>query len=451
MRNKIIIKYGDDMKKISIWKENAIIKKYSKLNENKKVDVLIIGGGITGASIYYHLKNSKLNIMLVEQNKIGFGTTGNSTGKLSYLQNDLLDKIRKNYKDKKASMYLESQKRAIELIKNIIKNEKIECDFERVNSIIFTNKKEDINKIKSLERFLEENNTKVYKGHLSILKNIYSIYVKDTYMFNPLKFTQSLLDEGNIYENTSIKKIKKQDNYYRCYTDKNEIIAKSVVIASHYPFFNFPFIFPLKSSLEKSYMSSSKYQTNPISLISYSAPFTSLRTYKDNVIYLNGSHTLNKNICNIKKFKKLIKKNELKLKPNYIWSNIDIITNDGLPYIGKIKDNLLIATGYNTWGLTNGVLAGKIISDIILNRDGSYIKLFNPLRMNKYICLGMLKNIYNSASGYLKGLLKGKKKCPHMGCKLIYNKAESTWDCPCHGSRFDKDGKCISAPANRKI
>lgn len=444
------------MKNISIWGYLNNIYKYKKLDSDKKVDVLIIGGGITGISTLYHLKNSNLDTILVEQNKIGLSTTSKSTGKLSYLQNDLIDKIRKSFDDKTAKKYIESQKYSIKSIVDTINKEKINCDLERVPSYLYTNLGNEIEKIKNLEKFLLKNNIEVKKGKCSLVKSKYMIYVDDTYIFHPLKFIYGLLKQNKypIYENTSIKKIENKNNMYYCYTDDYKIQAKYVVIASHFPYFNFPYLFPIKCSLEKSYLSCSKYNTSPISLISYSNPFISLRTYQDNLIYLSNSHSINNKTCDKKNFIELKKKlDDLNIKPDYFWSNIDIITNDGLPYIGLLKNNLLIGTGYNTWGLANGFLAGEILSDIILKKKNKYINLFEPKRLNISQITGGVSDIVKSIEGYVNGFFNSSinTKCPHMGCKLIYNEVESTWDCPCHGSRFLKNGKCIGGPSNTDI
>jgi nitrite reductase/ring-hydroxylating ferredoxin subunit len=148
------------------------------------------------------------------------------------------------------------------------------------------------------------------------------------------------------------------------------------------------------------------------------------------------------------------------------------MTNDSLPYIGILKDNVLIGTGYNTWGLTNGFLAGKILSDIILGNNNEYINIFDPKRINLKTLTGSFTNCVKTIIGYIKGLKKNKniiynKKsmtykcdeneytvrttCPHAGCKLLFNEIEKTWDCPCHGSKFDNNGKCINSPSNKDI
>lgn len=443
------------MKNYSVWQDNIKFKKYKELLDDTSCDVLIIGGGITGISILYHLAKTSFKTILVEQNKIGMGTTSRSTGKLSFLQNDLLDKIRTSMGDEKTKLYLDSQIEAINLVKNIIKKEHIACDLEMVNSKLYTSSDEEVKEVLELRKFLEKNNIQCYDTNSSLVKSKYMFEVSGTYLFHPLKFLQGLVKNlNNIYENTSIKKIIKEKDYYLCYSEKNIIKAKYVIIASHYPYFNWPFIFPLKASLEKSYLSASSYQGDKVSLISYSNPFISIRNYQDNLIYLSNSHSINKDTCDKKHFNELLKKlKDIKLNPEYLWSNIDIMTNDGLPYIGKIKDDMLIATGYNTWGLATGVLSGKIIHDILLKKENKYFDLFDPKRSNLEQIIGGITATYKNISGYVNGFMKSKNKkaCTHMGCKLIYNEIEKTYDCPCHGSRFNKNGDVIISPANKKI
>lgn len=446
------------LKSKSIWEDTVETINYPKLNKNQVVDVLIIGGGISGISSLYHLKDEKLKVMLVEQNKLGFSITGKSTGKLSFLQNDLLDKIRFGLGNNVLKMYLKSQKDAINLIINTIKSEKINCDLEKVDSHLYTNKDNEIIKLRDLETFLESNNIQCLKDFNSIVNSRYMFKVNNTYNFHPLKFIYGLLTKSdyNIYEHTRIVEIKKQNDKYLCFTDDNKIIkTKYVIIASHYPYFMIPYWFPIKASLEKSYISCSRYKGTKVSLISYSKPFISIRNYKDTLIYLSNSHSIDEDGCDRKHFNELLKKvKDLNLKPDYLWSNIDIITNDGLPYIGRIKDNLFIATGYNTWGLATGFLSGKIIKDLILKQDNEYIKLFNPMRINNKQFINSFQNIFKTINGLITGLINKNDlslKCPHIGCNLIYNEVENTYDCPCHGSRFDKNGKCISGPANKDL
>ena len=444
------------MKNISIWKDIENKETYPSLKEDKEVDCLIIGGGITGASCLYHLKDTNLKVMLVEQNEIAMATTGNSTGKLTYLQNNLIDKIRNNFDDKVASLYLKSQIDAITLAKTIINKERIDCDLEEVSSYVYTNNEEEISKLKDLETFLHKNNINTKETTYDKVISKYMFKVNNTYTFHPVKFVSYLLKKTPfpVYEHTSIKKIEKEKDYYICYTDKNKIRTKWVIIASHYPYFIMPYLFPIKGYIEKSYLTAARKAKDKISLISYSTPSISIRNYKDYLIYLSNSHSINTNLNDKKHFEELNKKvNDLNLIPIYNWSNTDIITNDSLPYIGTLKDRVLLATGFNTWGLTNGILSGKILSDIVLNKENEYISLFNPNRKSSKQITSSITNIGKNLSGYFNGLLKSEEKhlCPHMYCPLIYNEVENTYDCPCHGSRFNKEGIVINAPANKNI
>ena len=442
------------LKNISIW-EDIDKFKYPTLNKDLDVDILIVGGGITGISILHHLKDTYFKIALVEQNEIGRSTTGKSTGKLTYLQNDLIDKIRFSFKNKKTLLYLKSQQETINSIVNTIKDEHINCNLKKVDSYLFTNNNNQINKIKNLELFLNNNGYRTINSNLDLVKYKYQLKVTDTYIFNPIKFIYGLVKDKDypIYEHTSIIKIKKSNDYYICKTNNNKIIkTKWVILACHYPYFIIPYFFPIKCSLEKSYLIASKGNYHQSSIISYSKPFISIRSDNKSLIYLSNSHKVGNKLCEKKNFNSLLK--HTTIKPDYIWSNIDIITNDGLPYIGEIKSKMIIATGYNTWGLTNGFLAGKIIKDIILNNKNDYIKLFNPLRINFKQIIMALVNIIHMIFSFLKSLLYRSNRihfCPHFGCKLVFNEVEKTWDCPCHGSRFNNEGYPISAPANKKI
>lgn len=129
------------MKKESIWTKNLKFKNINKLSKDIGVDVLIIGGGITGLTTAYYLKESNLNVCLVEKNYIGMGVTSKTTGKINYLQETIYSDLTSKYSFETAKNYYESQRYAIGKIKKIIENENIKCNFDKVESYIFTNDK----------------------------------------------------------------------------------------------------------------------------------------------------------------------------------------------------------------------------------------------------------------------------------------------------------------------
>ena len=125
------------------------------------------------------------------------------------------------------------------------------------------------------------------------------------------------------------------------------------------------------------------------------------------------------------------------------------MTLDGIPYIGlysKKTPHLYVATGFNKWGMTNAMVAARLLSDRILGKKNPYAEVFDPARPMAISAL--LRNVAASTVGLLTPTLP---RCPHLGCALQYNKQEHTWDCPCHGSRFAKDGKLLNEPANKDL
>lgn len=479
------------MKNYSLWLDGIDNQNYPGLDKNIEVDVLIIGGGITGISTLYHLIDSKLNVCLVERNKIGEGITLRTTGKITYMQGNIYSKLTKIYNYDVAKKYYESQKDAIKLIKDIVTKNNIACNFTKQKSFIYASNKIEIEKLKKEQSLLESFGEKVIVSKIPLdIPNYYTIAVSNTYYFHPLKYLHALanicfLKGQKIYENTNIIRIDESNDYYLCHTKDFVIKAKYVVLATHYPYFLFPYLFPLKGTIEKSYICSSTINTpKDISGIS-TLSNKSFRYYQNNLLYLDNTHNLAFKYNNKDNYKNLFNQNiKLSNNINHYWSNTDIITNDYLPYIGKLENNLYISTGYNTWGMTNGSLAGLIISDNILNKKNKYTSLFNPKRIKPLISyFNIFKDIFYNAypfvynkiiknkSYYNKNVIfkkiNGKnvaiyiddfKKehivystCPHLKCSLIFNETEHTWDCPCHASRFTLDGKCIVGPSNKDI
>ena len=447
---------GDIMQK-SVWYEGVKLNKNKALTKDIKTDILIIGGGITGISIAYHLKDCPYKITLVEKDTCGCSTTSKSTGKLTFMQGNIYNKISNIYNQDIAIKYLKSQQDTIKIIKQIIEDNNINCDLESIKSIIFTTNK--VNELKKEYNLLKQSED----IHVSSFKDFNSKYATEadnTYIINPLKYVNELkkilLETNiNIYEDTQIIKCVKKDNHYICYTPNNSIKTKIVILANHYPWFINPFFLPLKNYKEKSTLVAYKPNNNKdVTAINIDKETISFRPYKDYLIYLSDTHKICDNdSMNIDTFKHNLSTSNI----DYIWSNHDLITFDYMPFIGLIDNNLYLATGYNTWGLTNGSLAGKIISDLILNNENEYESLFNPKRpLNLLTLKNTIFNIGCNIKAYIKpkhNLInyQAKNKCPHMKCGLIYNKNDNTWDCPCHGSRFDKNGKCFLGPSTKDI
>lgn len=472
------------MKKYSLWLEGIKSKELKAVEKDMDVDIAIVGGGITGLSTLYNLRNSKKKVVLLESDICGRGVTSKSTAKITPLQQDLYINIRK-YSEATARKYLKSQIEGRDLLVNTIKKEEIDCDLEKSESYTFT-------KDKSKERdILEE--YEFLKGTLEceLYENeddgTTAVKIKDAYVFHPVKYMEGLKNKLSdfIYENSKVSSIEKRDEFYELSVNGHTVKAKYVVIATHYPYFFKSFFLPLKSHIEVSYVAARKVsEFKAYNAINLEKPTVSLRYHRysdaNYLININRSEK-SSNIENIEdNFDDLVSDGEV----DFIWSNNDIMTGDFIPYVGRVKsldDSFLIATGYNTWGMTNSAISGKVLADIIEKRENEYVELFDP---NRKIKLGKIVNFPLNIASNVKSFLKGnssnqnnreveyslidgvevatvmdedgvkhtvKARCPHMGCGLIFNKVEGTWDCLCHGSRFDIDGNVIEGPSNKNI
>jgi len=283
--------------------------------------------------------------------------------------------------------------------------------------------------------------------------------------------------------------MKRSYGKYKVITSKGVIWAKKVIVCTHYPFFIIPFLFPIKTYIEREYVNAAKFNSPTLfSAVSIDSTLHSIRFFKDYIIYGSTKNKLTSKLDYQNEFIK--SQNEFisnfRKKPEYTWVNQDVFSYDYLPFIGSVNQknkNLFIASSYRAWGMTNGTIAGKVISDLILNNYSPYSKLFNP---NRFSFSGFISTVLGDFS-YLKAYTEttfdknpkfylsnvqvikmngkyyglyidddGKKhfvhhKCPHMRCNLVFNQADKTWDCPCHGSRFNIDGDVIEGPTNYSI
>lgn len=471
---------GDMMIKNSIFHDNY--KDFPKKLDTFETDILIIGGGLAGITTAFFLKDSNYKITLIDSNKIGHGATMYSSAKITYLQDFIYQDIIKTYNFDTALTYLESQIEGSKIIKKNITKYNINCDYTKCPSFILTN---DYSKYMKEKKFLDKCNIS-YSNYPKYLDFEYNIGIKDSAVFNPVKYIYGLVNNMNIniYEDVLATNIKCDDDYIVT-TNQGDIKAKIVVIATQYPNFIKPLFIPFKTHFEKSYIVAAKAEKQKYSLIS-NKPFHSIRFHNDYILYGHNAHLLNNDYNNsenyeriINSFKKLFNKNI-----EYIWFNQDVITNDYLPYIGEFDKNLYIASGFNTWGMTNSAIGGKLISDLILNKVSKYEKLFG---LKRHLSLTKTKNFLIDTGNVIQtftktffnknysfypdnvevinkngtwiGIYKDElgiehkvsNKCPHLKCNLIFNNEEKTWDCPCHSSRFDIDGNIIRGPAKYSI
>ena len=171
----------------------------------------------------------------------------------------------------------------------------------------------------------------------------------------------------------------------------------------------------------------------------------SFRTHQNLLLLGGGGHRTGKPGGNYKELREFVAIHYPHAQEICHWATQDCMTLDGIPYIGqysKNTPNLYVATGYNKWGMTSAMVAAHLLRDLIQGKHSEYARIFSPSRSILHPQLFL-----NGMEATMNLLTPSKKRCPHLGCALKWNKAEHTWDCPCHGSRFTKEGELIDNPA----
>ncbi len=491
---------------MSYWNEKFTRKnKPNILDKDEKVDVCIIGGGLTGLTTAYYLSKSNLKVAILESNEICSGTSGSTTGKITSQHGLFYSYLIKSYGIDFAKKYFEANELAISNIEKITKDENIECDFVRQTSCVFcdkeSEKKEFGEEMNALNR-LKVN--AIYKEKVDIpINNFGGIEFENQAMFNPVKYAYGLLDilENNgvrVYENSKVIKINKENGNYIVYTNNHSVKCKYVVIATHFPIKDFPGMYFAKMYQDISYVIAVKSDKKYFGkyYINNSSPSISIRTItdygKDNITLIAGNgHRVGRNINKVDSYKFLEDIAKKIFGSNFTvidkWSTQDCISMDKIPYIGKfssLMSNIYVATGFNKWGMALSNVASNIISDDILGKENKYKNLFTATRMDviknmKAYSEHMKETVYSIAINkfkipkeYLDDVKEGEGKiisyknnkvgvykdedgkfnfikpiCTHLKCELQFNNIDKTWDCPCHGSRFTVDGEVINNPA----
>lgn len=474
----------------SVWSESCKFRKREALNKDIKTDVLVIGAGIAGILTAYMLKQKGREVVVIDAAEIASGNTKNTTAKITSQHDLIYSKLIAEFGEEKARQYAKANELAIKKYKEIIEDKRIECDFEEKPAYVYSLNeidvlKEEVEAAKNLgidAEFVDEANLP-FKINGAVKFN-------NQAQFNPLKFLKGISNELIIYENTRALEIKEN----LVVTSGGNITANNIVVATHYPIMNAPGYYFMKMHQERSYVLALE-NTSEIDgmYIDLNKEGYSFRTY-NNLLLLGGiSHRTGENEegGSYDKLRKVAKNLYPKAKEKYYWSAQDCMTIDGIPYIGRYSSetsNIYVATGFNKWGMTSSMVSAMIISDMILEKENDFSEIFSPRRFDLSLSINNIANdlietaknfiaqkvsipsseiehIKNGHGGIIEyngekvGVYKNKEgkeffvstKCTHLGCQLSWNADELTWDCPCHGSRFDYKGRLIGSPATKDL
>lgn len=493
----------------SLWIENTKnSKKFYKLEQDIETEVCVIGAGLFGLTTAYYLAKNNIPVVVVEAEKeIGLKVSGNTTGKITSQHGLFYDHLIKDYGEKFAWKYLESNGQAIKNIKNIIDENNIECDFEWQDNYVYTQKQDEVQQIKD-----EVEAVKRLGGKCEFTTKVElpfpvqgAIKFPNQAQFDARKYMLGLAEQitknnGKIYTETRVEDLAKKGKEYVLITKEANIKAKKVVMATHYPIVSAPGFYFLKMYQSTSYglAVDTKQELFDGMYINVKDPIYSFRTAYHNgkkvLIVVGADHKTGETIENNSPYtmlEKRVKEMYPKSEVLFRWNTEDCIGLDKIPYIGEfstIMPNVFVGTGFKKWGITSSNVAANIVTDKILGKSNKYANIYNSKRLkpikNRWEMQNMIKQtvisfafekanipigdideipmdnaaiiningtnvgVYKDTSG---NIFSVKPVCSHLGCTLTWNNLDKTWDCPCHGSRFDYMGNNLYDPANRGL
>lgn len=426
----------------SLWTATVQKPKFPTLIRDQKTEVLIIGGGLAGVLCAYYLHQAKVPYILVEAKTIGDGITKNTTAKITSQHGIIYHNLIKDFGIEKAQLYLHANEEAIARYQELSKT--YECDYEVKSSYVYTlNHREkveqEVNALCKLGREVK------FRTLLPLPFAIEGALQFDKQaQFHPLRFLYGIASGLNIYEGSFVEKIQGK----QAITKHGVITADKIIVATHFPIINTHGFYFVKMYQHRSYtLALSGLPAIEGMYVDEAIDGMSFRSYKDYLILGGGDHRTGKKGGNYEKLREFAKRYYKEGKEVYSWATQDCMTLDDVPYIGpysKNTPNIYVATGFKKWGMTTSMVAAMILSDLVQGKTNVYSPVFSPSRsiLKKQLFL----NLFEST----KGLLTPEtKRCTHLGCALHWNKAEHTWDCSCHGSRFESDGKLIDNPAQK--
>ncbi len=385
----------------SLWlSENKNKKNFDSLNENISADVCIIGAGIFGFSCGYYLSKAGFKVAIIDKSDVCTKTTGHTTAKITSQHGLFYTYLIDTYGEQFAKDYLFANEEAISNIKNIIDEENINCDFEYQSNFVYTTNASEVNTIK---KEVDCVNAIGFPANFVTKTGLPfdvagAVQFKNQAQFNPIKYTNGLCDciiknGGNIYTNTIVYDVKKDNDFFSTLTIGGTIQSKYVILASHYPFINFPGMYFFKMYQSSSYVigvDTKKTLFNGM-YITASEPTYSFRTanYNDKqILLLGGSSHKTGNPINYEQSYLSLENYARQLYPNceilFRWDTRDCITLDKIPYIGQfsnVMDNFYVGTGFNKWGMTSSNVAANIVCDMILGKQNKYAYVFDSTRV----------------------------------------------------------------------
>ena len=486
----------------SFWATTSRLPRFPSLDDDVDVDVAIVGAGITGASVACLLRAAGKRVALVEMGRIGQGTTGHTTAKLTAGQSLVYARIASTHGPEAAKLYAESNQAAIAQMRELA----VDCDWEQASNYVYT---ESSARLGELEDETAAMRDAGIAAELTCRTDLPfpvagAIRVDDQAQFHPLKYLAGLVaglpgEGSHVFEATRATGVRRAE---ACVveTTGGRVRADHVVLATQLPFLDRGLFFA-KAHPQKSYAVAAEVDgaSAPRGMyISIDEPTRSIRsapTPGRGRYLIVGGESRRPGEEGDRPYRALEKfmLEHFGAEGESRWSAHDYMPADGLPYIGRLRrrdPRVYVATGFAKWGLTKGTIAAGIIADAVLDRPNPWAGLYDAGRLtlrasaralaaeNAQVARrflgdrlrprpgdenlrrvargqgavvrirGRQRAVYRDDSGALHVL---SARCPHLGCIVGWNGADRSWECPCHGSRFTAEGELAQGPATQDL
>ena len=438
---RILRKLSQVMKmRKSIWTETVSLPTFAPMNRDEKTDVLIIGGGMAGILSGHMLRQAGVDCLVIEADGVGGGITAGTTAKITSQHGLIYHQLLKRFDRDTVLGYYQANQAALEEYSRLAG--RIDCDFEVKDNFIYS--------LDAPEKLEEELKALFRLGipaefteNLPLpIATCGAVCFRDQAQFHPLKFLAGLVGELNIRERTRALKIEKG----RVITHRGRIQAEKIIVATHFPILNRRGLYFMKQYQARSYVLALEGAQDVGGMyLNASGEGFSFRNHGDALILGGGSYRTGKQTGGWEKLSAFAQAHYPGSREVGRWAAQDCMTLDGLPYIGRYSPGtpwLYVATGFNKWGMTSSMVSALVLRDLVLGRENPWERIFDPAR--RLLLPQLAVNGWESAVNLLKFT---RPRCSHLGCALKWNPWEHSWDCPCHGSRFDREGSLLDNPA----
>ncbi|WP_138495433.1 FAD-dependent oxidoreductase [Paenibacillus pinistramenti] len=493
----------------SLWKHTTELPLFPRLQGETSVDVAIVGGGITGLTTAYLLMKEGLQVAVLEMGTLLHGTTGHTTAKITSQHGLIYDELTGHFGEAQAKLYYEANEEALGFMRSLAQEHQIDCSMTEEAAYLFAESDQELKKLeKEWKAYQKLGLPGEWLETVPLPMAVKgAIKLPGQARFHPLHYLKFMIEElqkggAAIYEHTMVDaKVEKVNGRLKLQTEQGaSITCNYAVSASHFPFYDGGAMYFSRLHAERSYVTAIQPETSFEGgmYISCGNPKHSLRAaeWEGKTLVLVGGegHKTGKSDCTISRYEALEQYGASLFGAKSIpfrWSAQDLFTLDRVPYIGQATNDdphILIATGFAKWGMSSGTLAALMLRDRIMKRDNRYEDLYTPQRFKadpgiktfivqnaevaKDLVAGKVGLVHRKAEelandegavvkhlGKRAGAYKDHQgrlylvdtTCTHMGCEVDWNEGERSWDCPCHGSRFNYKGEVIEGPATKPL